>query len=99
MTVRRVHGRSMLPVLPPGTLVIARRTQNLRVGDVVIFYHEGREKVKRLKDIQGSKVFVISDNPEDGSDSRQYGWLPLSTITGKVIVPRGLRSTKPAPTT
>ncbi len=91
LLIRQVRGHSMMPVLPPGTVVVAIRSRKLRVGDVVIFYHEGKEKIKRIQDIKESEAYMISDHPQAGTDSRDYGWIPLSLIIGKVIKPRDLR--------
>lgn len=42
--------------------------------------------VKRVSKIEYEKqeLYLLSDNPE-GTDSRQWGWLPLSSAQAKVI--------------
>ena len=93
LLIRRVVGHSMLPVLPPGTLVVAsgilRRNKR---GSVVIILHDGKEKIKRIEDIRPGEVFVIGDNEESSTDSRQFGWLPLHSVKARVFWPRKIKS-------
>jgi phage repressor protein C with HTH and peptisase S24 domain len=92
MLMRTVQGHSMMPVLPPNTLVIAwKNFRKLRPDDVVIFQHEGKEKIKRIQDVRGSEIFVVGDHPDASTDSRHYGWIYESDVVAKVIYPRDLR--------
>ncbi len=87
--VRRVVGFSMVPVLLPGTLVWARGVfWRLKRGNIVIVLHEGREKIKRIAEVDGQHVYVLGDNPARSTDSREFGWLPRSQVIGKVITRR-----------
>ena len=81
----------MMPVLPPGTLVAARRPTRMRQGDVVIFYHEGREKIKRISELKDGRVYLLGDHADASTDSRQFGWIPLEMVIAKVIWPRNLQ--------
>ena len=58
-------------------------------GDVVVMERPeqpGIFYVKRITDIraESSQIYVSSDNPE-GTDSRQWGWLPVSSVQAKVV--------------
>jgi phage repressor protein C with HTH and peptisase S24 domain len=87
--VRAVSGMSMSPVLQPGNIVLAkRRPKDLRVGDVVIVEHNGLDKIKRIRRLGADKVYVEGDNKRYSTDSRQFGWLPRSSVRGKVIWPK-----------
>jgi phage repressor protein C with HTH and peptisase S24 domain len=89
LTIRRVVGDSMLPVLSPGSLIVATGFYaHLKKGDIVIFRHHGIDKIKRIEDIRGQEFYVLGDNASDSSDSRTFGWIPKSTIKAKVIWPR-----------
>ena len=45
-----------------------------------IFYVKRVSKI----DYEKQELYLLSDNPE-GTDSRQWGWLPLSSARAKVI--------------
>lgn len=90
--VRRVVGHSMLPVLPPGTIVVALSVRGpYRPGQVVIVDHEGREKIKRIQDVRPNEVFIVGDNNDASTDSRHFGWLSEQLIRARVVWPRRLR--------
>lgn len=79
----------MLPVLPPGTFVIGwRYYKKLKPGDIVIFDHEGREKIKRLSEIKNNEVYLLGDKSEISTDSRHFGWLDVLSIKAIVVWPK-----------
>ncbi len=88
--VRKIQGHSMIPVLPPGTVVWGLKWfMTLVPGDVVIFTHDGKEKIKRISEInEHEEVYVLGDFEEESSDSRQFGWIPISEIKARVIHPK-----------
>ena len=58
-----VNGTSMIPTLKNGQEVIALKTSNFNVGDIVISRHPTYGLiVKRVASIENSKVFLKSDN-------------------------------------
>lgn len=89
LTLRKIHGHSMMPVLPPRTIVWGFCWYNrLKVDDVIIFKHHGREKIKRISKIKEDELYVLGDHAEASSDSRTYGWIDSSEVIAKVIWPR-----------
>jgi hypothetical protein len=81
----------MMPVLPPNTLVVGLKYfHSLRIHDVIIFYHDGREKVKRIQIIDNGNLFVVGDHADASTDSRHFGWISTSNVIAKVIRPRKL---------
>jgi signal peptidase I len=86
--VRRIVGGSMLPYLTPGKLVFGWRPKRLKIGDVVILFHDGLEKVKRIDSIEGEKLYVLGDNPIVSKDSRQFGLIDRSQVLARVVWPR-----------
>ena len=79
----------MLPGLKPGTILIAvAHPRRIVAGDVVVVRHEGLDKVKRVQQISDRGVYVVGDNPQCSTDSRDFGWLDRSAIAGKVWWPR-----------
>jgi nickel-type superoxide dismutase maturation protease len=87
--VRRVVGESMLPILSPGKIILGvSRRRAYRSGDVVIVLHDDREKIKRIARVKDSQIYVVGDNPSHSTDSRHFGWLPISAIQARVVWPR-----------
>jgi nickel-type superoxide dismutase maturation protease len=88
--VREVYGHSMMPVLPPGTIVYGLRwfrKNKLKPGDAVIFWHNNKEKIKRIDQIKKGKVYVLGDHPDASTDSRHFGWLDIDDVLARVIWP------------
>ena len=61
----------------------------VKVGDVVVVERPeqpGIFYVKRITEVrhETNQIFVSSDNPE-GTDSRQWGWLPVISVQAKVV--------------
>ncbi len=93
IVVRRVSGASMVPTLRPQQIVVATAlNRQYGVGDIVIFRHDGLDKIKRISDLRTLgpiyEIYVIGDNYEASTDSRQFGWLLGTTILGRVVWPR-----------
>lgn len=88
--LRRVVGNSMLPTLSENQLLLIRRGQ-FAVGDVVLFVHDGLEKIKRVAVINSERVMLLGDNPSESTDSRHFGDLPSASVRGKVVWPRTAR--------
>ena len=86
--IRRIVGGSMLPRLIPGQIVLGLPSSRLRIGDVVILAHGGLEKIKRIDRIDGDLVYVLGDNAEASTDSRQFGCINRADILARVVWPR-----------
>jgi hypothetical protein len=79
----------MMPVLPPTTLIWGFRWFNtLKVGSVVIFKHDNKEKIKRISEIKDGKLYLLGDHPDASTDSRSFGWIDTDAVVAKVIWPR-----------
>lgn len=87
--VRRIVGTSMLPTYDEGQLVVAvRPLRKVRLHDIVIFLHDGREKIKRITELGDTRIYVRGDNPRHSTDSRHFGWIEKRHIKGRVVWPR-----------
>lgn len=85
-----VKGTSMLPTLQNGQELIILKTKDFKVGDIVVAHHPTYGLiVKRVAQIKGDEVYLMSDNREviitgntisKGLDT----WLPTSSVVGVV---------------
>jgi len=87
LLLRRVQGKSMLPSLKPGQLVFAMH-KDPKEGEVVIAKLLGREIIKRVKSISQDGLYLVGDNSEGSSDSRDYGAIKKEDIVAVVVWPR-----------
>jgi len=88
---RRVVGDSMKPTLHDGQLVFAHHVRSFRPGQVVVAHIDSREVIKRIYRVENGRVFLQGDNPEQSTDSRDYGSVVDTMIVGTVIWPRVTR--------
>lgn len=86
--LRRVKGDGMYPTLEKGQLVVIIRRPSFKIDDVVVFVHNGAEKVKRVCGVEGDFLYVLGDNPRYSTDSRQYGYIHHGNVIGTVVMPR-----------
>jgi nickel-type superoxide dismutase maturation protease len=88
-----VAGDSMLPTLEPGDRLLVLRIGHrrlIRPGDLVTVRdprEDGSRRVlvKRVGDLDGESAEVTGDNPDASTDSRSFGRVPLSFVTGRVL--------------
>lgn len=78
----------MYPSLEAGQFVFVVRTRHVVKGDVVVFTHEGLEKIKRIVGMEGEFTYVLGDNPRFSTDSRQFGYIKQTAIVGRVVWPK-----------
>lgn len=89
--IRQVNGKSMVPILKPGGLLVATKKFKLKKGMVVVAKTGNREIVKRVALVKNSNVFLIGDNTDYSTDSRSLGWISSDQILGKVIWPQVIK--------
>jgi nickel-type superoxide dismutase maturation protease len=85
-----VHGRSMAPALRPGDRLLVDYRRRPRPGDVVAArFPDGTLLVKRVETPRttrsgGAGWWLLSDNPEEGVDSRHRGAVADEAVLGVV---------------
>ncbi len=87
-----VKGTSMLPTLKDGQDLVILKTKDFKVGDIVVARHPSYGLiVKRVAQIKGDQVYLMSDNREviisnnvisKGLDT----WLPINDVVGVVKI-------------
>lgn len=65
-----------------------KRIKQLRPGDIVIFMHDGLEKIKQIQQIQGDKLYVRGLNTLHSTDSRHFGWIDKDAVIARVLSAR-----------
>ena len=88
----RVAGPSMLPTLAEGQTVLvdpsAYRRRRPQPGDVVLAEHpleQGLLVIKRVAELRESGAFLLGDNPDTTSDSRDFGPVSFDRLQGRVV--------------
>jgi len=92
-----VEGDSMEPTFSAGDWLMGRWANyklsglnRIKVGDVVVVERDeqpGIFYVKRVNKIRGeesAEIYLLSDN-ESGTDSRSWGWLPITAVRAKIL--------------
>ena len=93
-----IEGDSMAPTYSAGDWLMGRWAKykltgfnRIKVGDVIVIERDeqpGIFYVKRISETRASgghipTIFVLSDN-EAGTDSRTWGWLPITSVRAKI---------------
>ena len=91
-----VVGQSMHPTLNPHPnspfldMVWVSKIRDFKPGDVVVLkdpIHENKTRIiKRVSEISpdGSRTFVLGDNRDHSTDSRNFGYVPSLLVEGVV---------------
>lgn len=84
----RIEGDSMQPVLRDGDEVVVDEKAKVGIGDIVIARHpfkKSLEMAKRITAIDANgKFFLVGDNSDESTDSRNFGPVSIECIKGKV---------------
>jgi len=85
----KVVGRSMEPSLKHNQIILASSVpfffRKPKVGDIVVLKKK-KFIIKRIAKINKNKFFVVGDNKEESTDSRNFGWIFKQNIVGKIIL-------------
>ena len=83
-----VVGLSMMPTLQEGDELLIAHRKKLLLGDIVVLAHPGDSSItiiKRVKRLENDgAVWIEGDNPDESTDSRQFGIVGSGEITGVV---------------
>jgi len=79
----------MSPILKSGTTIYGLRWFNtLKIDDIVIVDHEGREKIKLLTKIKDDQVYLTSGNRKKKQSIQDLGFVNIKSVKARVIWPR-----------
>ena len=78
----------MNPTLTNKKIVICTSLLNPKSDKVIVFIQNKKEKIKRIKSIDAEKIFIVGDNVNSSTDSRDFGAINHRQIIGRVILPR-----------
>jgi len=94
-----IEGDSMEPTYSAGDWLMGRWAKykvtglnRIKIGDVVVIERDeqpGIFYVKRISEVRKSgdgapAVYLLSDNTA-GTDSRTWGWLPITSVRAKIV--------------
>jgi hypothetical protein len=74
----------MEPTLTDQSLVLVKTfgLKPLKIGDLVLFVHQRKPLLKRVKEKSGNRYFLAGDNSRD---SLVIGWVDHDQIKGKIV--------------
>ncbi|HTD64048.1 MAG TPA: nickel-type superoxide dismutase maturation protease [Verrucomicrobiae bacterium] len=82
-------GRSMEPALSAGDwIVVTGVGRGPRVGEIVLLRdprEPGRLMLKRVAGVADGACTVLGDRPEESTDSRAFGPVPLGNVLGRAL--------------
>jgi signal peptidase I len=87
----KVRGDSMRPTLRPGDRLLLSYRRDAQIGDlVVVRLPDGvvatkRATERRMTELGEPGWWLLSDNPAQGSDSRQYGAIAETDVLAVVV--------------
>lgn len=85
----KIEGNSMFPTFKSGDIALVYKFSYFlsrpKIGDVIVLKKK-KFIIKRIAKINDDKVFVIGDNINESTDSRNFGWVNKKEIIGKVIL-------------
>ncbi len=89
LALRKIEGHSMTPRLLDGHIVLVNRWFTpVKVGDIVVVNHDGKEKIKRVTKLDNQRLFISGDNRLQSTDSHDFGWLERKSVVAKLLWPR-----------
>lgn len=85
----RVSGRSMEPTLADNEIVLVGKVVKPKPGDIVLVDHPYKKSIRVLKRIvrvdDSGRFELLGDNPQESTDSRTFGSVPIEYIKGKAV--------------
>lgn len=81
----RVIGNSMEPTIQDGDFLLVSRDRAHRIGDLVVVDINEKKLIKRVVDEDSNRVWLSGDNVKVSEDSREFGWVEVQNLKGKVL--------------
>ncbi len=89
--ILKVKGDSMSPLINNNEFIVVSiipyLLQKPTINDIVVLIHPSKniKIIKRISQINKKKYFVIGDNSENSTDSRNFGFISHDLILAKVL--------------
>lgn len=87
VNIFNIEGESMQPTLFNGDKVLVQTNCDVEVGDIVIIEFQEEYLIKRITSIKDDSIYIEGDNQDNSFDSNDFGWINISQVYGKVIIP------------
>lgn len=84
----------MSPTIKENDMVFANKlaylVTNPKVGEVVVLrdprgFSKKRYIIKRIQEVKNERYFVVGDNKDKSTDSREFGFVKKKDVIGKVF--------------
>ena len=83
-----IEGESMEPALAAGDWVLVDLGATAAVGEIVVATRPGRPEIEVIKRVAERNAeggcFLLGDNPQQSTDSREWGWVGPEAVHGVV---------------
>lgn len=85
----KVSGNSMLPTLKPGQYCLVSPLpyyfSKPKPGDIIVAALPNKEVIKRIKTANTEGYFIVGDNENESTDSRNFGLIKGNKILAKIV--------------
>jgi phage repressor protein C with HTH and peptisase S24 domain len=86
--IRRVSGNSMTPTLKSGQVVLCKKNEIFKNGQIVVAKVKNIEVIKRIGKIENDNIFLVVDDNKHAHNGEYYAEINKNKVVGLVIWPK-----------